>query len=266
MNEDKAALNFRVMTDTVDHYTSDPDLIQAVQFSVDHEKIYWGDAPIKKQSRPNSDHKTKITVLSCDTLAAAALHKGEKIAVLDFANNHHAGGSPFTAGAQEECLCRMTTLFPCLEAKQKEFYAKHKTDYREGRLDDYGNDDAIFVPDVVVFKSSESEPKILSKEQRFQVDMIVMAAPELGFGESLNEQKLDSVLRQRIERIFDIAQAEGDRVLILGAFGCGAFHNPPEMVARIMKEFAEKSDFDEVDFAIKSWRDGDPNLVAFKSI
>lgn len=36
----------------------------------------------------------------------------------------------------------------------------------------------------------------------------------------------------RIERIFRIAAANQAEVLILGAFGCGAFCNPPEIVAK----------------------------------
>ena len=41
-------------------------------------------------------------------------------------------------------------------------------------------------------------------------------------------------------------------MLILGAFGCGAFQNPPEVVARAYKEvLAEfEYDFDTVEFAV----------------
>ena len=37
-------------------------------------------------------------------------------------------------------------------------------------------------------------------------------------------------------RILDVAVLNGDEVVILGAFGCGAFQNMPEMVARAAKE------------------------------
>ena len=41
-------------------------------------------------------------------------------------------------------------------------------------------------------------------------------------------------------------------MLILGAFGCGTFQNPPEVVARAYKEvLAEfEYDFDTVEFAV----------------
>jgi uncharacterized protein (TIGR02452 family) len=266
MEESKRELNCRVMTDTEQHYQNDPDLIEAVESSISREKIYWGNASIVSKGHPNKQTSPKISVLSCDTLTAAAQYQGAKVAILDFANNRHAGGSPFTAGAQEECLCRSTTLLPCLNAKQNDYYAKHSLDFQRGQLTRLGNDDAIYIPDVVVFKSSDSEPKLFNQNQRFKVNVIVMAAPQLDEDSSVDEKALYSALYRRIERIFAIAEAEGNRVLVLGAFGCGAFHNPPEMVAKIMKEFVNQYDFDAIDFAIKSWREDDPNLVVFKRI
>ena len=42
---------------------------------------------------------------------------------------------------------------------------------------------------------------------------------------------------QRLERVFRVAAANGAEVLILGAFGCGAFCNPPAVVARAFKKY-----------------------------
>ena len=51
----------------------------------------------------------------------------------------------------------------------------------------------------------------------------------------IEPDELDGLLTTRIKRIFLVA-AEKNEVLILGAFGCGAFKNPPEIVARAFKK------------------------------
>lgn len=62
-------------------------------------------------------------------------------------------------------------------------------------------------------------------------------------------------------------------MLILGAFGCGAFKNPPELVAKAFKTVISENHYDEcfrkIVFAIKSSNNDDPfepcqNLMAFE--
>jgi uncharacterized protein (TIGR02452 family) len=57
---------------------------------------------------------------------------------------------------------------------------------------------------------------------------------------------------KRIERIFQIAAANGAEVLVLGAFGCGAFCNPPMVVAKAFKAVQEKyaAYFEIVEYAV----------------
>ena len=43
--------------------------------------------------------------------------------------------------------------------------------------------------------------------------------------------ELESLLTSRIKRIFEIAAANENEVLILGAFGCGAFRNSADILA-----------------------------------
>ena len=49
-----------------------------------------------------------------------------------------------------------------------------------------------------------------------------------------------------------MAAANGTEVLILGAFGCGAFCNPPAVVARAFKTIQEKyaSYFETIEYAV----------------
>ena len=57
-------------------------------------------------------------------------------------------------------------------------------------------------------------------------------------------------------------------VLILGAFGCGAFRNPPKLVAEVFAEFTEKyrGCFDVIEYAVFHVGHERANYEAFKKI
>lgn len=56
----------------------------------------------------------------------------------------------------------------------------------------------------------------------------------------ISQDELQKLHEKRLRRVADIAAENGAEVLILGAFGCGAFRNPPEIVAQAMKTVVEK--------------------------
>lgn len=262
MNNHYCEINQVVMDDTFRLCNSDPDLKAAISKSIENEKVVFEDE-VFPESRGSLNQSIVLSPLF--TLEAAQKYVGKKIGVLNFANNHHVGGSPFTACAQEESLCHSTTLYPCLLAKQKEFYLRHSADFAAGKLTNLGNDDAIFTPNVIVFKTTGSGPVLLPREQWFAIDVITSAAPQLSYYEPVDEDILRPVLYRRIKRILDIAKKEGDQVLILGAFGCGAFGNSPELVANVMKELLASYSFETVDIAIRG-RGPDRNFAVFKKV
>ena len=51
------------------------------------------------------------------------------------------------------------------------------------------------------------------------------------------------ITRCKIRTIFRICLLDGHDALVLGAFGCGAFHNPPEEVARLFHDVMEEEEF-----------------------
>ncbi len=203
----------------------------------------------------------KIIVSKERTFEAAEKYKGNKICCLDFANCHSVGGSPWYAGAQEESMCRISTLYPCIYAKKEEFYEKHILKYQARKIDDMGTDDIIYVPDVVVFKTDESIPKLKEESSWFKTDVIVCAAPELDW--EYDETRYRNIMESRIKRILDVAAKEKVKVLILGAFGCGAFNNPPEIVSDIFASLIRLYDFEVVEFAVFC-RNDTTNFDVFK--
>lgn len=82
----------------------------------------------------------------------------------------------------------------------------------------------------------------------YNVDVITCAAPNLrsnpsnsynsGDGDRaavLSDLELLHLHEKRLRRILDVAALNENEVVILGAFGCGAFLNNPEIVAQAAK-------------------------------
>ena len=80
--------------------------------------------------------------------------------------------------------------------------------------------------------------------------------------------ELKKLLTARVRRIFEIAVANSNEVLILGAFGCGAFRNPPQIVAKVfnavMKDYLYY--FDTVEYAVYHTEREVANYEAFCKI
>lgn len=69
---------------------------------------------------------------------------------------------------------------------------------------------------------------------------------------------------ERIEKVFQIAIVNDHETLILGAWGCGVFKNPPEMVAECFNIMLDKYSkfFTKIVFAIPD----DKNFNVFNDI
>ena len=74
--------------------------------------------------------------------------------------------------------------------------------------------------------------------------------------------------RKRIVAQLDTLSSHGVRHAVLGAFGCGAFRNPTEQVARIYREEVESrhAHFSVIAFAIHHAGYGRDNLTPFVEV
>ena len=219
-----------------------------------------------------SEKRTPITngdvfVIEMTTFDAARKYsKGRKTAVLNFANPVNPGGGVQNgAMAQEECLCRSSNLYPCLcsaEAREKYY------DYHKNLNNNTASDRIIYTRDVCVFKTDDEIPQLMDQNDWFYVDVITCAAPYQGGIKKIKDDVLKPMFKSRIKNIFETALDNSIEVLILGAFGCGAFRNPPALVAEAFKEVINEenylSSFDTIVFAIKKTKN--QNYEIFRSI
>ena len=65
----------------------------------------------------------------------------------------------------------------------------------------------------------------------------------------------EELITSRIKKILDVAAKERVEVLILGAWGCGAFKNPMEVVARVFYSLLKNYNFEVVEFPMDTHGD-----------
>lgn len=249
-------INFEVMSDTQRRYETNPELIEAIEWSIKNQYMVAEEENI---DLPVADTiSTRYIVSGKRSFEAAKEYSGKKVAVLNYANNVSIGGAPFRAGAQEESLCRCSTLLPCLQAMEEPFYKKHRRQARKKEINYMGNDDLIYTPEVVVFKSDLRTdpvyPQMLDRDEWYKVNVITCAAPVMA-RVSTRPDNYETVIRSRIKKILDVAAKEKNEVVILGAWGCGAFRNPIKIVSRVFVELVKNYPFEIVEFALATRND-----------
>ena len=183
------------------------------------------------------------------------------VGVLNFASSTNPGGG-VTKGstAQEECLCRCSNLYLTLYQEKciREYYNINKK-----YMSNLGSDAIIYSRNIYVFK--DKNYNMLPVKDRFYVDVLTCAAPNLRenlrnqYNSDASEEKLTltdeelyNIHVKRARNILNVAVKNEDDYLILGAFGCGAFRNNPEIVAKAYKDVLQDYMycFKVIDFAI----------------
>lgn len=280
------AENIIVFEDTVERCRDSQRLMESIRESCDSQVVVLESAEVpdgrrRAQEQPRFSQPAQLVLTKERTFQAAEkyvrnpLYQDKRICVLNFASSMNPGGGVVRgASAQEESLCRCSTLYFCLDAVRDTFYLPH----RKG-LSFLHNDDVIYTPRVTVFKSDAAKPRPLAEKDWYQVDVISCAAPNLRsyFGHLLDDlgemnppaiegAQLAAIHTQRVGRILDVAVQQEVDVLVLGAFGCGAFMNDPHVVAPVMVNLAREyaSCFQTIEFAVYCSRWERENYHAFQ--
>lgn len=220
---------------------------------------------------PKKDETTKylnnVFVTQSKSFEAARrlskAYPGKRIAVLNFASATNPGGGVKKGStAQEEDLCRCSTLYHCLAQNSvfNEFYTPNREAVDRTSLH---TDDIVYSPDIIICKDDNTYARLDPKDF-IKVDVLSCAAPNLrehtsnqyNPGEKppvvISDQDLLELHKNRARNIFEVAKAHSVDILVLGAFGCGAFRNSPQIVAKAYKDVLQEyaKDFTEIEFAI----------------
>lgn len=228
------------------------------------------------EKNPPYKHRCILECVREDSLAAAekldqtsTQKSGEKsVLVLNFANAFNPGGGVrHGALAQEEELCRRSTLLRSLESgKARTYYSYHR------KLHTQMGSDALMISDPVWILRN---PNNAFRSQPLRISVLTAAAPNLMFGlEDHSISEVEDIIYKRIVRMLSLAAGEGYQNLVLGAWGCGAFGNNPNVVSALFEKALTKglledrplaAYFNHIVFAVYTRTEEDPNLNAFKA-
>lgn len=274
--------NIEIFEDTQRLYKSNERLISAIKHSAAGQHCFSGKE--RQWYGPGNrvyQKPAQIVVSPKRTLESAApyAHAGKQVCVLNFASATNPGGGVVKgSSAQEEAICRCSTLYPNLKEQYiwNTFYAPHRHAH-----DPLHNDDCIYAPGVVVFKSDTDYPQLMPEERWYSVNVLTCAAPNLrerpgngmnsGDGDDAvhsSREELQALHEKRMRKVLEIARAKENEVVILGAFGCGAFCNPPAVVAQAMKTVVQeyRKKFETIEFAVYCSTQYDTNYRVFQQI
>lgn len=225
--------------------------------SIEYRKEQLDNIDISICRKTNTPCKYKMSSYGADVMPF--YNRVGQLCILNFASSKNPGGG-FESGAmaQEEALCYASNLCDCLK-KHMSFYEYNREHLNKSQY----SDGIIYTKDVLFFRN-----KFNNVNPQF-ADVITCAAPNWGasrrIGVTLKEN--NETMSRRIEQVLKVAIANENRILVLGAFGCGVFKNDPNYVAkemfRLLKTEGYDEYFEEIIFAMNDNKG--ENVEAFKN-
>ena len=216
-----------------------------------------------------TDHPKSIRLSNKDSFTAAYdlasggyIDNGEHILVLNFASPINPGGGVKRGlSAQEEDLCRKSTLYCSLSSEKAGEYYSYNRQLGDPIYSDY----MMISPFVEIFRDSKGD----FLDKTVIVSVITAAAPicdESIYDEGCRSaEEISAVFGSRIRKLLKVSAISGYRYLILGAWGCGAFGNDAKDVAKLFYEalLEYATLFYDIEFAVYCKDKRDYNYRAF---
>jgi uncharacterized protein (TIGR02452 family) len=206
---------------------------------------------------------TRVRVVNADCLevARSLAASGAPPAVLNMASPDRPGGSVLAgAGAQEESLFRRTNLLWSLFQ-----FVPDGADYgvppcpTGARYPIPRESAGIYTPPAAVFRAPQADGYAFLDAPFRAAFVTVPAIPRPAVVHRRDAlpwltAPMARATRRKIRAILRIAAAHGHADLVLSAFGCGAFRNPPHHVAQLFREVLSERElrgvFREIVFAV----------------
>lgn len=209
---------------------------------------------------PTYDTKFDCQNIDCVDSALELIKEELNPAILNLASNvHPCGGYSSGAGAQEESLCQMSTLsvslYQFISPSKKIF---KDGGYKEDRSYVYPielNFGGIYTPNVTFFRNNIDKYYSL-RDECFKCSIVSVTSLSFNAydyyeskgmhyfeGEGILNKQGQEVEKNKIRTIYRIALDNNHDSLVLGAFGCGAYHLDPKQIAELFKETLEEAEF-----------------------
>ena len=127
--QDRRTKNILIFKNTEHIYQNNKVLKAAIIHSVDQQEVIFAEDTVDNLYK--GGHSGTVVVSGKRTLEASEPYakQGKKVCVLNFASaTNPGGGVVHGASAQEEAICRSSTLYPCLDRREiwKQFYLPHR--------------------------------------------------------------------------------------------------------------------------------------------
>lgn len=211
--------------------------------SAQHEAMMAGvrnvaqmpEGPARGPAIPMADWVEVHNTTTYATLCRVA-QQGYNPLVLDMANAVTKGGGVLNGAlAQEETLCRQSDLYSGLEEAER--LGGYPIPVHGG----------ILVPGVQFFRDDADQGYAFRAP--ITADVFVSAAFNsnrrhgLGYDRPADEAVYEAGMKEKMRTMFRMAIQNGNDSLLLSAFGCGAFRNIPEHVARFYREVLLEPEF-----------------------
>ncbi len=190
-----------------------------------------------------------------------AAHRYDNPFVMNFANAHHAGGGfRLGANAQEEALCRCSTLYASIKSDAAAVMYR----YNNSHISRVESDHMLLSEEVCVFRNEKCE----LLEKPFYAAVVTIPAPNRhGAALIASKSLVAETMTRRIRIMLAVAAEHRYKNLVLGAWGCGAFGNSPTDVSEYFRTVLVDEEFgcffDEVCFAVYGKPDG-KNITEFR--
>ncbi len=178
---------------------------------------------------PDEGSNAKISLYTDDTCRCAGRFVSDGYTcILNFASAKNIGGGFLTgAVAQEEAVCRSSTLYASISSSEaSEYY-----DFNNSHYDEFYSDYMIFSPTVEVIR--DEQQRLLGKP--YTICAITAPAVNLHRVKKASAKQVYSCMLKRCEYILKIAVSNHAENIVLGAWGCGVFGNNPYDIAKMFK-------------------------------
>lgn len=235
------------------------DITNEIDYAI-NGTIYYKDGIAPKG--PYINQVSPVIKVTNETTAQASfrlLNEGKnRVVALNFASARNPGGG-FLSGAiaQEEDLCRDSALYPCVKSKPLFYNSNIMCE------DTFYTDDIIYSPQVPFFRNKDRT----FFDTPYNVSIISSPAPNVRSMENVDETILASKLYDRAIKILQVAVANNHNNIILGAWGCGAFGNNPEMVSQTFLDALKAVPaFEHICFAVYDTRENTPVFNTFNKV